>query len=242
MKMEPVGFMEKFLSPMAFLPWIPILLIAIILILWVIDKFVFRKFDIRPQLLKGNIAVAIVVVGVIWAITSIFSRAAFGSTEYDRIFRRATITYVGDKYDWRQFKAQGMTESRLNPHVCSSVGACGIMQFMPATARQFRIDPFRPREAIWAGIKYDMQLTRQWKAERPPWHRLALAFASYNAGLGNVLEFQRLAGGANLWNEIAPFAWKEPRQYIERIERWCIRYGGWGCSPDETKTAWWRWW
>ena len=65
---------------------------------------------------------------------------------------------------------------------------------------------------------------------RPPDDRLAFAFMSYNAGLGNVVDvFQvkaRQAGAdPNRFATIAPFAWPEPRQYVERIARWAARFG-----------------
>ena len=104
------------------------------------------------------------------------------------------------------------------------------MQFMPGTAIGMGLtNRFDAKESIRLGIKYDRKLWRQWSAPRPAWDRLQFAFASYNAGLGYVLEFQRKAAAAgvanpNLWGDVAPFAWGEPREYIERIGRWCARF------------------
>jgi len=61
--------------------------------------------------------------------------------------------------------------------------------------------------------------------------RLAFTFASYNAGLGSVLRFQqacnaRPATDCNLWEHVADFAWREPRDYVARIHRWCLRFNG----------------
>lgn len=57
----------------------------------------------------------------------------------------------------------------------SSVGALGIAQFMPATAKGFGVDPLDPNQAIPAAGKYVRQnydLLHDWR----------LAVAAYNAG------------------------------------------------------------
>lgn len=61
----------------------------------------------------------------------------------------------------------------------SSVGALGIAQFMPATAREFGIDPLNPAQAIPAAAKYLAQLYKRFGT----WPQ---AVASYNWGQGNV--------------------------------------------------------
>lgn len=232
--METLTFADKFFSPLPWLPWIPVVLLGAFFILWLLDRWVFKKTDIIPQIRTGNIAMAMVVCIVIWAVVTIFGRAAFGQTaQYDHYFRRAGIHYFGSIVDWRKGKAQGMTESGLRRGVVSRVGACGLMQFMPKTARQFKIDCFRPREAIWAALRYDRQLWDQFRARRPLWDRWAFALMSYNAGLGNVLDWQRKAeargANPNLFETLMPWIWKEPREYVLRAARWCARFGGWGC-------------
>lgn len=75
-------------------------------------------------------------------------------------------------------------ESRYRPEVIdgrvkSSAGAIGIAQFMPATARDFNLDPTDPFASIDAAARYMAQLykiTGDW----------AKALASYNWGVGNV--------------------------------------------------------
>lgn len=70
-------------------------------------------------------------------------------------------------------------ESRYNPNAKSPVGALGLMQFMPATAKDFGIDPLDPVASIWAAGKYLSQLYRQFGT----WDK---ALAAYNWGQGNV--------------------------------------------------------
>ena len=61
----------------------------------------------------------------------------------------------------------------------SPAGAIGIAQFMPATARQFGIDPTDPYQSIAAAGRYLAQLYRQFG----DWTQ---ALAAYNWGPGNV--------------------------------------------------------
>lgn len=71
-------------------------------------------------------------------------------------------------------------ESRFNPSAKSPVGALGLMQFMPATAQDYGINPLDPHQSIYAAGRYMASLFKQagsWKA----------AVAAYNWGIGNVL-------------------------------------------------------
>jgi len=71
-------------------------------------------------------------------------------------------------------------EDIINGTVRSSVGAMGIAQFMPATARELGIDPLDPFQAIPAAGRYLAKLYRM----TGTW---AQALAAYNWGIGNVL-------------------------------------------------------
>lgn len=102
-------------------------------------------------------------------------------------------------------------ESRFNPNAVSPVGASGIAQFMPATARLRNLeDPFDPKTAIPASAHYLSDLRNQFG-------NLGLAAASYNAGPGRVSRW--LSGTATLpfetWDFVnaitgyPPQAWRE---------------------------------
>jgi soluble lytic murein transglycosylase-like protein len=89
-------------------------------------------------------------------------------------------------------------ESGYRPSARSPKGAMGLMQLMPATARQYAVtNPYDPAANIEAGIKHLKSLL----ARFPP----ALALAAYNAGDAAVQRF----GG------IPPYA--ETRNYVSRI-------------------------
>jgi soluble lytic murein transglycosylase-like protein len=95
-------------------------------------------------------------------------------------------------------RAVMQVESGFNPYARSPKGAMGLMQLMPATARQYAVaDPFDPASNIEAGIKHLKSLL-----QRLP---VALALAAYNAGEGAVQRF----------NGIPPYP--ETRNYVSRI-------------------------
>jgi hypothetical protein len=79
-------------------------------------------------------------------------------------------------------------ESRFNPNAVSPVGAVGVAQFMPATARRFGIDARDPAQAIPAAAKYLGQLQKQFGSERS-------ALQAYNWGEGNLKSWLKTGRG-----------------------------------------------
>lgn len=97
------------------------------------------------------------------------------------------------------FKRQIQAESGGNPRAVSPVGAMGMAQLMPGTAKELGVkDPFNPLENLMGGAKY---LGQQLKTFKDP----AKALAAYNWGPGNVQK----KGMAK-----AP---KETRDYVSKI-------------------------
>jgi hypothetical protein len=91
-------------------------------------------------------------------------------------------------------------ESNYRPTARSHKGAMGLMQLMPATARQYQVrNPYDPKANIAAGIKHLKSLLDRWGGE------VDLALAAYNAGDGAVKKF----------NGIPPYS--ETRTYVSRI-------------------------
>ena len=156
------------------------------------------------------------------------------SQAYDKHFRVAVRLYWTYQYhDWCWLKAQAITESALTPTAVSSAGAQGILQIMPATwrdlQRQARVDGnvFEARANIIQSARYMRRMLDFWLFQRPARCRLELAQASYNAGAGNILDAQGLAGGSRCWDGIAPHLNRvtghhsvETIQYVVRIARW----------------------
>ncbi|MDH4204970.1 MAG: lytic transglycosylase domain-containing protein [Desulfobacteraceae bacterium] len=104
-------------------------------------------------------------------------------------------------------KAIIMAESSFNPKAVSRVGARGLMQLMPRTARSLGVeDSFKPAHNIDAGVRYFKHLLDQFDGE------IKLALAAYNAGSFNVRKY----GG------IPPF--KATKFYINKVLKYYETY------------------
>jgi membrane-bound lytic murein transglycosylase F len=121
-----------------------------------------------------------------------FSSRTGTLSPYDSLLR-AYASRLG--WDWRLLGSQMFQESRFDPKARSWVGATGLMQLMPATARQFGVRNIRnPAQNVEGGVKYLVWLDRFWtKRLDDPAERLKFMLASYNAGAGHVEDAQRLA-------------------------------------------------
>lgn len=100
-------------------------------------------------------------------------------------------------------------ESAFNPNALSRVGAQGLMQLMPATARRFGVgNPFDASQNIQGGVQYLAWLLKRFNGD------LTLAAAGYNAGEGAVEKYKG----------VPPYS--ETRRYVERVGVLAERYRG----------------
>jgi len=98
-------------------------------------------------------------------------------------------------WDWRLIAAQMYEESKFQEDARSWAGAFGLMQFMPETAHQYGVDSSSsPRDHIKAAIIHLNRLEDFWQERIPDQNnRIHFTLASYNAGLGHVLDAVSLA-------------------------------------------------
>jgi len=100
----------------------------------------------------------------------------------------------------RLVRALIQTESGFNVRALSVKGAMGLMQLMPATARELHVsDPYDAEQNVRGGTSYLRQLIDRFDG------RIELGLAAYNAGPSAV---ERYHG-------IPPY--RETREYVRRV-------------------------
>ena len=158
--------------------------------------------------------------------------------EYDHFFQRYSLEFFGPDMDWLWFKAQGIAESALRPDAVSPCHAVGLMQLMPGTSSEMarrldcEDDPLQPHLNIRMGIGYDLFCWKIWKKEIGV-ERWRFMFASYNAGIGNILRAQKIAEHTAVWKSVAERLpqitgerAKETTDYVRRIEEYYLDLRG----------------
>ncbi|WP_305038998.1 transglycosylase SLT domain-containing protein [Fulvivirga ligni] len=111
---------------------------------------------------------------------------------YDDIIKDAADT-IG--WDWQLLAAQIYQESHFDPNAKSWAGAVGLMQIVPETGERYGVaDLYNPSQNIYAGVEYLKFLDELWsKTIKDPEERVKFVLASYNVGLGHVVDARELA-------------------------------------------------
>jgi len=127
-----------------------------------------------------------------------FKIAACGNPkEFEPIIDSCALEFGVDR---SLVKAVIQAESAYNPNAVSRKGATGLMQLMPKTAQDLKVNnSFDPAENIRGGVRYLRFLLDTFKGD------VSLAVAAYNAGLSKVARY----GG------IPPY--EETRNYVSRV-------------------------
>jgi hypothetical protein len=125
----------------------------------------------------------------------------------------------------RALLALVMTESQCVPHALSPVGARGLWQFMPATARAYHLhvtenvvdERISPPKSTEAAVKFLSDLYRKMGS----WE---FALASYNMGpFGLAARIKRAGGNVTFWDLAAAGAIPdETAKYVPRIQAYAL--------------------
>jgi soluble lytic murein transglycosylase-like protein len=192
------------------------------------------------------VGVATIVVAILLMIvTSPPSHAApEAALKYRSVLTREAHFAQGLNAPIPMYAAQIEQESSWRPGITSYDNGRGLAQFMDGTADMItmnypelgRSDPYNPVWAIRALVRYDawLQVRVQGLDEC---QRMAAALKSYNAGLGYVLQSQRVSAHPGQWFGLTEHI--KNRQSAANFEasrmypRWIIfdrqpHYLGWG--------------
>lgn len=124
---------------------------------------------------------------------------------------RDEIQTAAQKYDVDPALVRAVihAESGFNPTIVSPKGAQGLMQLMPATARELDVvNALNAADNIQGGVNYLAQMLDRFNND------VTLATAAYNAGPGAV----------DRYDGIPPYA--ETQAYVERVGILHRRYAG----------------
>jgi membrane-bound lytic murein transglycosylase MltF len=151
------------------------------------------------------------------------------------LFKKYASMY---RFDWLMVAAQAYQESQLDHSRRSHVGAIGIMQLMPTTAKDPNVnipDITNLENNIHAGTKYLRFVANQYFNDEKidELNKWLFAFASYNAGPTRVSrlrhEATKMGLDPNKWfmnveYVIARKVGREPVQYVRNIYKYYIAY------------------
>ncbi len=147
-----------------------------------------------------------------------------GISPYDNVFKQ----YAQELgWDWRLLAAIAFSESGFDPNATSWMGARGLMQVMPKTARSFGVkeeDLSNPEVSVRVASKILKELDGIMRNRTGAGDRIKFVLAAYNAGSGHVTDAIALARKYELnprvWSENVEQAmlWKmDPEYYNDSV-------------------------
>ena len=129
---------------------------------------------------------------------------------YDTLLKVAADTL---KWDWRLLASQMYQESKFDPHEKSWAGAVGLFQVIPETGEMYGYtDLYNPYQNVKAATAHIRYLEDHWnKKIKDSAEVKKFVLASYNVGLGHVLDARALA---RKYNE-PDNEWEVVSKYLE---------------------------
>jgi len=191
--------------------------------------------EVRRGTLLGNVLFKRYVKNSDWMKNNLSLQSRQRLADVINIIKTYSAQYG---FEWSMIAAQGYQESQLIQSKRSPVGAVGIMQIMPATAKDpvVNIEDIHLAEAnIHAGVKYLRYLREQFFDDpgMTKQDQALFAFAAYNAGPGNIAKARVMAGKMNL----DPNVWfgnvevaaaraisREPVVYVRNILKYYVTH------------------
>lgn len=159
-------------------------------------------------------------------------KSEFYSKNEGKISKYDSIVKINAKkigWDWRLLSSLVYQESRFKPTEKSWAGAGGLMQIMPATAKDLGVDNVQnPNENLKAGTLYLKQMREKFDKVTDSIQKIKFSMAAYNAGLGHVRDAQRLTKAAGedhlVWDDhVEDFMLKlSSREFYTKPE---VKYG-----------------
>ncbi len=158
---------------------------------------------------ENDVNQEVVVESIVAAVAAVAPKANI--SPYDPIFKEVCNEHGND---WRLMSAMAYHESRFTPDITSHQGAQGMMQIMPKTAQYFNVekeDLIDVKTNIMVANLLVNRIDKMLKlpASTPEKDRMGMILASYNGGIGYVLNARKLARqngeNANSWSVVSRY-------------------------------------
>ena len=197
-----------------------------------LDAFIARHGIGKPT---GNTLLRRYLQDTKWARNAAAATEMQRFGELARYFQKYAKQY---QFDWLLLIAMGYQESGLNQSVRSRVGAVGVMQMMPKTARSPSVNIRNIHQTepnIHAGTKYLRVLVDQYFNDPAidALNRQLFAFAAYNAGPTRMQQLRKEAAAqgldSTLWfgnvEEVAAKRiGRETVQFVSNVFKYYVAY------------------
>ncbi len=153
-----------------------------------------------------------------------YSKNSNKISKYDDIIKE-NASKLG--WDWRFLSSQVYQESRFDPTAESWAGATGLIQLMPATAKEVGVsNNYNPEQNIRGGVKYLDRMRDNFEAVEDSIQKVKFTLAAFNCGAGHVYDAMRLAEkhgkNPNIWDENVEeyiLKLKDRKYYLDDVVR-----------------------